>query len=205
MKSTATQPSISLFHIGSKKAIVTGILFLFVSVSFAQKTQRFEKKLWQFCTAIKEDTTSFKVDTTTKFGIYQALVEKYFDTDSLETNFKQETEKFSDKAKYQLLQYTLNSLKTQLKYLPKENLSAIQAAYSKGLAPNWNKPSANKEDIKDMNSIKNSLLLVFKQKGKVIELFSIAFNRKNGKIISIIPTHLDAAEMRIINLYLPGK
>jgi hypothetical protein len=126
---------------------------------------------------------AYIVDTTNaNYGGYENVILPYFDKDELKKRIKKDTlSGMTENGVFMLQQMFIGTLHYYIKKIPAKNLKSIQYSRSNSLDINWRKDSNEKEIV----DIENSLLLLFKDQKKQINLISLIFNPRNNKIVHV--------------------
>lgn len=151
---------------------------------FAQKSKSFNANIKVFkklANTLKINPT-LRIDTTEKgLGQYEKIISPFFDKVLLQKRIKEADNplEMTENVAFMFQQSYIAALQTYLKKIPAKYLQVIPQSLSKSIDSNW-RNNSNKEEISD---IENSLLIVFKNESKQINLINLIFNPKTNKII----------------------
>lgn len=169
------------------------LCFILIAVCFnckcllAQNKETFIANMMTYkkLTNALKKTRVYRLDTTEAgFGEYEKIISPFFDKELLQKRIKEADNPLdmTENVAFMFQQSYIATLQTYLKKIPAKNLEIIPESLSKSIDSNWRKNS-NEEEIID---IENSLLLVFKNKSKQINLISLIFNPKTNKVIYLL-------------------
>lgn len=155
-----------------------------------------------FCIELKQSNIVYAPDTTKiGLGVYEPFAEKYFDKATMLDIMQVDTSYLTVNAKFFLVQQFTAVLQNHLKKIPEENLKVIDYTNSKSLYKDWAKIS-NKEEVTE---IKNSLMLLYKNEEREIELMLINFSDKTNKIIFLTSMGMSIEDSKFIESLMLKK
>ena len=150
----------------------------------SQKSKSFNANIKVFkklANTLKINPT-FRIDTMEKgFGQYEKIISPFFDKVLLQKRIKEADNplEMTENVAFMFQQSNIATLQTYLKKIPAKYLQIIPESLSKSIDNNW-RSNSNEQEISD---IENSLLLVFKNESKQINLIKLRFNPKTNKVI----------------------
>jgi hypothetical protein len=193
--------------IKNPKFFITSIFLCFltfgVTNAFSQQknSNPYIKKFNLFCKELKRSMIQYVPDTTyAGFGIYKEFEYIFFDRPEIQKNFLKDTSVYNDVAKFLIVQQFIAVLQQYVKNIPTSNLKVFDYVKHKNMTFDF-----EKDDKEEIEMLQNSLMLVYKDTKKQIDLMIITFNPQNNKILFLSGVGITQEDSKYVSSKLKNK